>query len=78
LLYAFRVLLTGIHLMKTGRVEANLLVLNAEIARFEGEYQRLTSALELAAVNSALPERPTAFDSLNALLLRLRCPPVAQ
>ena len=30
LLYVFRVLLTGIHLMRTGRVEANLNVLNAE------------------------------------------------
>jgi predicted nucleotidyltransferase len=30
LLYAFRVLLTGIHLMRTGEVEANLCNLNAE------------------------------------------------
>ena len=30
LLYVYRVLLTGIHLMRTGRVEANLPVLNAE------------------------------------------------
>jgi predicted nucleotidyltransferase len=30
LLYVFRVLLTGIHLMKTGQVEANLLHLNSE------------------------------------------------
>lgn len=30
LLYVYRVLLTGIHLMRTGRVEANLLVLNEE------------------------------------------------
>lgn len=30
LLYAYRVLLTGIHLMRTGEVEANLLTLNAE------------------------------------------------
>lgn len=30
LLYVFRVLLTGIHLMRTGRVEANLLLLNDE------------------------------------------------
>lgn len=28
LLYVYRVLLTGIHLMKTGQVEANLLTLN--------------------------------------------------
>jgi predicted nucleotidyltransferase len=30
LLYVFRVLLTGIHLMRTGEVEANLLLLNEE------------------------------------------------
>lgn len=30
LLYVFRVLLTGIHLMRTGRVEANLVNLNSE------------------------------------------------
>ena len=30
LLYVYRVLLTGIHLMRTGRVEANLLTLNDE------------------------------------------------
>ena len=30
LLYVYRVLLTGIHLMRTGRVEANLMVLNDE------------------------------------------------
>jgi predicted nucleotidyltransferase len=30
LLYVYRVLLTGIHLMKTGQIEANLLNLNAE------------------------------------------------
>jgi len=30
LLYAYRVILTGIHLMRTGKVEANLLTLNEE------------------------------------------------
>lgn len=35
LLYVFRVLLTGIHLMRTGRVEANLRLLNEE---FKLEY----------------------------------------
>jgi predicted nucleotidyltransferase len=30
LLYVYRVLLTGIHLMRTGKVEANLVVLNDE------------------------------------------------
>ncbi len=32
LLYVYRVLLTGIHLMRTGRVEANLLTLNRQFA----------------------------------------------
>ena len=32
LLYVFRVLLTGIHLMRTGRIEANLAVLNEEFS----------------------------------------------
>lgn len=31
LLYVYRVLLTGIHLMRTGRVEANLVTLNEEL-----------------------------------------------
>jgi hypothetical protein len=31
LLYVYRVILTGIHLMRTGRVEANLVVLNDEV-----------------------------------------------
>ena len=30
LLYVYRVLMTGIHLMRTGRIEANLLTLNEE------------------------------------------------
>lgn len=32
LLYVYRVLLTGIHLMRTGKIEANLVTLNAEYA----------------------------------------------
>ena len=32
LLYVFRVLLTGIHLMRTGKIEANLLTLNQDFA----------------------------------------------
>jgi hypothetical protein len=30
LLYVYRVLLTGIHLMRTGKIEANLVTLNEE------------------------------------------------
>ena len=32
LLYVYRVLLTGIHLMRTGEVEANLLRLNEDVS----------------------------------------------
>lgn len=98
LLYVFRVLLTGIHLMRTGEVEANLVHLNDEarlpclvdlIARktggpekatlsetdfsfFEGEYWRLWAGLEEAEGATTLPERETAREALNDLLLRLR------
>ncbi len=98
LLYVYRVLLTGIHLMQTGEVEANLLKLNeaarlpyiddlvarklagpekgvlaeADVAFHEREYQRLVDELELAGERSALPERATAKEGLNDLLVRLR------
>lgn len=98
LLYLYRVLLTGIHLMRSGEVEANLLVLNetarlpyvddlvarklggaekerlgdADLEFHEREYRRLLAELEQAAVESQLPERPTARDALNDLLVRLR------
>jgi uncharacterized protein len=98
LLYVYRVLLTGIHLMRTGEVEANLLVLNeiaglpyiddlvarklagpekgvleaADVAFHEREFERLVEALELAGEKSALPERATAKEGLNDLLVRLR------
>jgi uncharacterized protein len=49
LLYVYRVLLTGIHLMETGEVEANLLALNA---RFQ-----LPQLPELIAQKLAGPER---------------------
>ncbi len=98
LLYVYRVLLTGMHLMRTGQVEANLRVLNetarlpfidelierklagpeksvlaeADLAFHEGQYQRLVSELEQAAITSRLPEKPTAKEALHALLVRLR------
>lgn len=98
LLYLYRVLLTGIHLMRSGNVEANLLVLNetarlpyvddlvarklggaekerlsdADLEFHEREYRRLLAELEQAAAESQLPERPTARDVLNDLLVRLR------
>ncbi len=98
LLYIFRVLLTGIYLMQTGEVEANLLNLNeivklsyipelverkvngaekgvlptADLEFYGREYQRLVVELEQAMNNSNLPEKPTAKDDLNDLLIRLR------
>src|SRR5207244_10329610 len=98
LLYVFRVLLTGIHLMRTGEVEANLLRLNeefklpyipdlvarklagpeqsaleeADMSRFQAEYNRLKVVLEEACQNSGLPEATSARRALNDLLVRLR------
>jgi predicted nucleotidyltransferase len=51
LLYVFRVLLTGIHLMRTGEVEANLVTLNADA--------NLPYLPELIARKLAGPERST-------------------
>lgn len=98
LLYVYRVLLTGIHLMRSGEVEANLVRLNetaklpyindlverklsgsekggldeADMAFHEREYERLVAELESSAEESELPERATAKDALNGLLVRLR------
>ena len=47
LLYVFRVLLTGIHLMRSGKVEANLIQLNEEF--------RLTYLPDLVARKLAGP-----------------------
>ncbi len=55
LLYVYRVLLTGIHLMKTGRIEANLVKLN-EDARF-------SHVDELIARKLAGPETAVLDDS---------------
>jgi uncharacterized protein len=55
LLYVYRVLLTGIHLMRTGRVEANLLKLN--------EAFRLPYVGELVARKLAGREQSTLDDS---------------
>jgi predicted nucleotidyltransferase len=59
LLYVYRILLTGIHLMRTGEVEANLVKLNDEF--------RLSYILDLVArklagpEQSSLPEPDVAF-----------------
>lgn len=55
LLYVYRVLLTGIHLMRTGEVEANLLTLNEEY--------RLAQVPELVARKFAGPEQSTLDDA---------------
>ena len=55
LLYMYRVLLTGIHLMRTGQVEANLLTLNADM--------RLPFIPDLVARKVAGPEQSTLEDA---------------
>ncbi|HLH53578.1 MAG TPA: nucleotidyltransferase domain-containing protein, partial [Verrucomicrobiae bacterium] len=55
LLYVYRVLLTGIHLMRTGEVEANLLTLN--------EDARLSFIPDLVARKHAGPEKSTLDDA---------------
>jgi predicted nucleotidyltransferase len=55
LLYVFRVLLTGIHLMKTGEVEANLLALNVRYP--------LPRVPELVSRKLAGPEQSTLSDT---------------
>jgi uncharacterized protein len=54
LLYVYRVLLTGLHLMRTGTVEANLVTLNAEA--------RLPYIPELIARKLGGPEKGTLDD----------------
>ena len=59
LLYVYRVLLTGIHLMRTGQIEANLLHLNAE---FQLPYIQELVARKLAGPEkSGLPDADIAF-----------------
>ena len=55
LLYVYRVLLTGIHLMRTGEVEANLVRLNEEA--------RLPHVTDLIARKLAGPEQSVLDDS---------------
>lgn len=55
LLYVYRVLLTGIHLMRTGKIEANLLTLNEEF--------RLPYIADLVARKLEGPEKSTLEDA---------------
>jgi hypothetical protein len=98
LLYAYRVYLSGIHLMRTGEVVANLAVLNdlfrspevdelvsrkrsgaekmplnaGEIAAHERRLDQLETDLELAFIESSLPNEPTTVSALNDFVVRLR------
>ncbi len=55
LLYVYRVLLTGIHLMRTGKIEANLVTLNEEF--------RLPYIPDLVARKLGGPEKSTLDDA---------------
>jgi predicted nucleotidyltransferase len=55
LLYVYRVLLTGIHLMRTGEVQTNLLTLNEEF--------RLPYIADLVARKMAGPEKSKLEDA---------------
>jgi hypothetical protein len=59
LLYVYRVLLTGIHMMRTGEVEANLLALN--------EFFKLPYIPELIARKLEASEKSTIEDADMAL-----------
>jgi hypothetical protein len=68
LLYVYRVLLTGIHLMRTGKVEANLVTLNEE---FRLPYIADLVALKLAGLEkSKLDDADIAFHESEYQRLR--------
>lgn len=68
LLYVYRVLLTGIHLMRTGVVEANLVTLNED---FRLPYLQELVARKLAGPEKAkLPEADLAFHQAEYERLR--------
>jgi len=68
LLYIYRVLLTGIHLMRTGEIEANLLSLNEE-ARLEFIPELVARKLA-GPEQSTLPEADIAFHEAQYEKLR--------
>jgi predicted nucleotidyltransferase len=59
LLYVYRVLLTGLHLMRTGRVEANLVILNAEAGL--SHVAELIAWKTGGAEHSAVPDTDLGF-----------------
>ena len=64
MLYVYRVLLTGLHLMRTGEVEANLVRLNEEA--------RLAHVDDLIARKLSGPER-SALDDGDVAFHRREC-----
>jgi predicted nucleotidyltransferase len=66
LLYAYRVLLTGIHLMRTGEIEANLIRLNAG---FQLPYLAELIATKQAGEQATLPDGDLAFHEREHLRL---------
>jgi hypothetical protein len=71
LLYVYRVLLTGIHLMRTGRIEANLLTLNAEykLPQVPDLVARKLAGPELSTLPDAdLPFHRSEYDRLRGVL----------
>ncbi|MGG8406024.1 nucleotidyltransferase domain-containing protein [Streptomyces sp. 12297] len=99
LLYAFRALLTGIHLMRAGEVQAHLPTLlglvpeapghlaelieakvDAEHGPYDGpgadrlaaDYEALHAVLDAAQAATRLPAEPSAFDALDAFVVRVR------
>jgi len=68
LLYAFRTVLTGLHLLRTGEVEANLEVLNAE-ARLAFLADLMTLKRE-GREGEPLPEPPSAYQGEHERLVR--------
>lgn len=75
LLYVYRVLLTGIQLMRSGRVEANLPRLNEDfrLSCIPDLIDRKVNGIEMQTfVESKLPESPAGAAALNDLLIRLR------
>ena len=96
LLYAYRVLHTGIHMMRTGEVVSNLPELadgrpalegliarkregaekmaldQGELAHHEAALDRLMDELVAAHRDSKLPDEPTTFAAIDALVVRAR------
>jgi uncharacterized protein len=70
LLYVYRVLLTGIHLMEAGRIEANLLHLNEQykLSWVNDLVQRKLAGPEQATLASDLAFHKTEYDRLRARL----------